>query len=89
MFRYQSLPALPPPKTDPVLSPQWAVRQVGTWFVPGVVRGSAAAPLFSSLATNNGAHRQLYADFTDPVLIAEWLQWSASNPALALSEPSH
>jgi hypothetical protein len=85
-FSVQPLP-LPPPNTDPVLSPIWAVRQGLTWFVPALWRGSSAAMLFTELATNNGAQRQLYAGFADLALLTEWQQWAALNPTLALSEP--
>jgi hypothetical protein len=78
---------LPPPKTDPVLSPTWAVRQGLTWFVPSLWRGSSAAQLFTQIATNNGAQRQLYADFADGALLTEWQQWAALNPTLALVQP--
>jgi hypothetical protein len=43
--------------------------------------------LLDFLATNNGALRQLYGAFVDPVLALAWTQWSAGNPSLALDMP--
>jgi hypothetical protein len=81
-------PALVPPVgTEPVLSPSWAVRQSLSWSVPGLWYGIPVAALFMQLATNNGALRKLYADFSDLALLTEWLQWSGQHPDLVLSEP--
>jgi hypothetical protein len=74
---------LPPPNADPAQSPQFAMREKGTWRIPGIKHGPAAAQIFTELAQNG---RKLFADFADHALILEWTTWAAVNPGLVLSE---
>jgi hypothetical protein len=72
--------------TSPVHSPPWVVREGSSmWFVPDLVRGSAHQ-MFNFLTGNNGVQRQIYGDFADPVLAAEYKQWGEQNPSLVLAE---
>jgi hypothetical protein len=77
------------PDTDPVLSPPWAVRQggpSGTFYIPDVARGDAHAML-NFIARNNGANRQVYANFADISLVQAWQQWTVNNPLALSSQP--
>lgn len=78
-----------PPKagdTGDVKSPLWAVRDEQIMKIPDMWRGSVAE-FFTFLATNNGATRKLFADFSDVGLRHEFDAWSAGNPGIALTEP--
>jgi hypothetical protein len=75
------------PNTDPVVSPQWAVRQGLTYFLQDNMARGGSAELFSFLATNNGARRKLYADFADTALRQEFIAWGQANPVLYLTDP--
>ena len=79
--------SMPPPtvSTAPVISPQWAVRETWEFIVPDYVRG-APGELFTFLATNNGAQRGLYANFTDMGLINDFNAWGRAHPTLWLKE---
>jgi hypothetical protein len=86
------LGTMPPaaPDTTPVLSPLWAMREGPDWLwyaSPGVTFSGTVHQLLDFLATNNGATRQLYGDFLDPVLAVSWTEWAAGNPSLALDMP--
>jgi hypothetical protein len=48
-----------------------------------VFRGTIA-DLLTWITTNNGASRQIYADFFMSVTAIAWNQWSANNPTLTL-----
>ena len=74
------------PDTTPVFSPSWAVREGPTIFVPDIARGSANE-FFNFIATNNGANRLVYANFSDPDLATAWREWITVNPTLALDAP--
>ena len=74
------------PATGDILSPSWAVRNGATIFIPDMARGSANE-FFNFIASNNGAHRPLYAKFADTALATEFQQWAGINPALYLSAP--
>jgi hypothetical protein len=80
---------LPPaaPKTDPVASPQWAVRQGLLYFLQDNIARGGSAELFSFISTNNGAQRKLYADFADTALRQEFIAWGQANPTLYLTAP--
>ena len=82
------LGSMPPaaPDTGEILSPLWAVRDGSTLYIPDVARCSANE-LFNFIATNNGANRQLYADFADVNMATAWREWASVNPTLALDAP--
>jgi hypothetical protein len=85
-----TLNGLPPvgPSTAPVLSPPWVVKQGAAFILPDATRGGVF-DLFDFLAGNNGASRQLFGDFADNALAAEFKTWGATNPALYLTaEPA-
>jgi hypothetical protein len=76
-----------PTDTSPVLSPVWAVREggpTGIFFVPNMLRGTAHE-LFTFIASNNDAKRQIYTNFADQSLTLAWQQWASANPQLALA----
>lgn len=76
-----------PPATGAVLSPLWGqVFAGGTLFIPDIIRGTPNA-VFTWLATNHGANRQLYANFAATGLAVSWQQWAANNPTRALAVP--
>jgi len=54
----------------------------GTWRIPDITHGPAAAQLFTGLAADG---RKLFADFVDLALISEWRLWAAAHPALVLT----
>jgi hypothetical protein len=81
-----TMPAAPP-DTGAILSPLWGqVIFTGTMLLPDMFRGTPEE-CFTFLATNNGARRQLYANFASSALAMAWSQWAANNPTLALKEP--
>ena len=80
-----TLPDWTPPVTDPVQSPRWVVREQHQIYIPDVARGGAHW-FFNYMAYNNGAQRQLYADFSDVDLAGAWAVWAGANPTMALSK---
>ena len=75
-----------PPDTGKVQSPSWGHYTGQTVFIPNTKRGPLEE-ILSWLATNNGAHRPVYANFANRGLNASWNGWKLANPALALDEP--
>jgi hypothetical protein len=78
-----------PPKagdTGDVKSPLWAVRDEQVMKVPDMWRGTINE-FFTFIATNNGATRKLFADFSDIGLASEFNAWVSRNPGLGLTEP--
>jgi hypothetical protein len=81
--------SMPPPvaaDTAPVKSPLWAVRDEQVIKVPDMWRGSIQE-FFTWIATNNGATRKVFADFSDVGLAADFAAWVGHNPGLGLSGP--
>lgn len=74
------------PDTGDVKSPPWAQRSAGQVYIPDMARGSTNE-FFNFIAYNNGAHRQIYAEFADGNLATEFNQWSSANPGMMLSTP--
>jgi hypothetical protein len=81
-----TLPDWTPPPTGDIESPRWAVREQREIFIPDTARGDMHSFL-NYIAYNNGARRQLYADFSDTMLAAAWISWASANPGNALREP--
>jgi hypothetical protein len=78
---------LPAPNTAPIISPPWVqVFSNGQAIVPDLFRGTLAE-MFTWIATNNGATRQIYGDFAATTVAIAWNQWAQNNPALALTDP--
>lgn len=78
--------AAPAPPTTPIYSPPWAARSGNAEFmIPDIARGSPG-DLFTFLATNNGAHRPIYANFTDGGLINDFNTWARAHPDLYLKD---
>lgn len=80
--------ALPPPAPDtaPVISPQWVSVYKDQVIVPNQWRGPLDQ-LFTWLATNNGAQRQLRGNFLNPDIVNVWRSWTAHNAALVWPGP--
>ena len=81
-----TMPDWTPPPTENVKSPRWAVREDREIFIPDEARGDMHWFL-NYIAFNNGATRQLYADFSDTNFAQVWNNWVRGNPDYALSEP--
>ena len=77
--------APPAPDTTPIFSPQWAARDAWEFLVPDIARG-APGDFFTFLATNNGARRPIFANFSDSGLISDFNAWGRAHPALWLQE---
>jgi hypothetical protein len=71
--------------TAPYLSPQWAVREGEGWafMIPNMARGTAG-DLFTFIATNHGAKRPIYANFSDSGLVQDFAAWGRAHPTLWL-----
>jgi hypothetical protein len=80
--------SMPPaaPNTGEVRSPLWGVRDEQVMKVPDMWRGSLSE-FFTFIATNNGASRKLFADFSDIGLAQAFNTWVTANPGLGLTEP--
>jgi hypothetical protein len=80
--------SMPPvaPATGEVRSPLWGVRDEQVMKVPDMWRGTIAE-FFTFIATNNGAERKIFADFSDIGLQVEFNSWVTANPNLGLTEP--
>ena len=80
--------SMPPaaPDTGDVKSPLWGVRDEAVLKIPDMWRGSIPE-FFTWIATNNGATRKLYADFSDAGLAADFNNWRIGNPGMGLTEP--